>query len=100
MTYCNLIFSNVDEIVLSVDKVAKVVSVESENEIIVAVITKPIYSKTELDKVMNNIKFTLEVTTGKKIFLTRNMEVFCDIENLKNGEKNVSFETIKSKVEL
>lgn len=101
MTYCNFIYnSNVDEIVLSMDKVAKATCLENDNEVIVAVITKPIFSKTELDKVLANIRLTLEITTGKKVIITRDLEVYCDIENLKSGEKNVSFESIKNKALL
>lgn len=96
--YCNFCINYVENIAKDFDKITDSVAVENDDIIIVAVKTKPLFSKSEIDTTMNLLKQTIEYTTDKKVYLTRSMEVYCDIINMQNG-MDITFEKILSKVE-
>lgn len=99
MMYCNFNYEYITEGILKVENVKEAKVIEGEDSVIIAIVTKPIFSKSEINKTVNAVRLTAEAICGKKAYVTRSMEVFCDIINIQNNVKNSpSYEKLLLKV--
>ena len=98
MMYCNFSIDYTENLVKSIDNVLDVIIAENENNIIVAIKTKPLFLKSEINATIKNIENILKPTTTKNIFVTRSMEVFCDIKNCNEENKSIDFDKIINKI--
>lgn len=94
--YCNFFINNIETLVKSIDNILDAKVVEDDNNVIVAIKTKPLYSKTDINLMLSIVNQTVKSSTDKNVFITRDMEVFCDIINYNNNL--ISFEDILAKV--
>lgn len=98
MMYCNFSIDYVANLVKTIDAVEDVRVAENDSSIIIAVKTKPLFSKTEINKLFSNINNIVKTSTDKDIYVTRNLEIFCDIENATQDDTNIDFEKTISKL--
>ena len=97
--YCNFYINNIESIqnlVKSIDNIVDAKVIEDDSNIIIAVKTKPIYSKSDINILLSVVKQTVKSATDKNIYVSRNMEIFCDIINY--NDNLITFNEILSKV--
>lgn len=94
--YCNFYINNIETLVKSLDKIKDAKVVEDDNNIIVAIKTAPVFNKSDINLLLSIVTQTVKSATDKNVYVTRDMEIFCDIINY--NENLISFQEILDKV--
>lgn len=97
--YCNFNVDYVLDSILNIKYVKDARIIENDEYLIVALVTEPIFNKSEINQVLLNVTATARLLADKEVIVTRSMEIFCDIDNNQKGYKNApKFNDILKKV--